>query len=564
MMDAAKTTFLPLNRSDVDLGNSVYTSRNDTWRALVALNGEIGSNWRWDTYYQFGETKGREQGKQRLEQRWRDAVDAVFVTAQYVGTSGLTIGSIVCRTTLSSPANGCVPANVMGAGTVRPATVAWVIADSWQTPRFRQHSMAANLRGTLLDGWAGPILAAAGIEYRTNLSEGDADANSKAGLFQSVNSTVLPTLTQKVVEGYAEINVPIFKDAPIGKSFEVDGAIRRTHYSLSGNATTWKVGAVYQLNDEYMLRVTRSRDIRAPSPQELNPNTRVTALSQADPKHGIQYIIPAVIGGNPNLNLEKANTFTIGAVFKPNWLPRLRVSIDYYDIKVDSAIDIISIPLAVTVCRKGSYPDVCTIGTDSAGNTDRILRLFAIYQNVNQLHAQGFELVSSYSLPLADGDLNFSVNANYINTLSTTLPDGSVQEFADVKGNSGSVTTIFGVPKWRTDAVITYARPTWSITTQLRYIPAGILNRNWFGPQDSGYNPYLKDSVSNNRIGSCLYVNLNGKVKLYGEGDHKVELFGGINNLFDRDPPANLRFTGNGLYFDPIGRSFKIGVRADW
>jgi len=53
-------------------------------------------------------------------------------------------------------------------------------------------------------------------------------------------------------------------------------------------------------------------------------------------------------------------------------------------------------------------------------------------------------------------------------------------------------------------------------------------------------------------------------VKLLGDGDQKLELFGSVNNVFDRDPPPNLRYTGNGLYFDPIGRAYKIGLRADW
>ncbi len=42
--------------------------------------------------------------------------------------------------------------------------------------------------------------------------------------------------------------------------------------------------------------------------------------------------------------------------------------------------------------------------------------------------------------------------------------------------------------------MITYEQPTWSVTTQIRYIPEGILNRNWIGPQDEGYSPYLPNS----------------------------------------------------------------------
>ena len=561
-MDAAKTSFLPINRSNTELGGSDYVSRNNTWRGFFGLEGQFESSWHWDAFYDYGQTEGTLTSKgQRITARWQQALDAVFAPA---GVTGIPAGTIVCRSTLTNPTNGCVPINIMGAGKITPGGAAWVLATAFQTRKFTQHHVGANLRGTLFSGWAGDISAAAGIEYRTNRSEGTADALSVSEAFTSVSASILPRTTQKVTEAYAEVNVPLLKDSAFGKSLEVDAAVRQTHYSLSGSATTWKVGAAYELNDEYMLRVTRSHDIRAPSPLELNPNTRTLLLSQSDVKYGVQYLMPSTSGGNPNLKLETANTLTIGAVFKPSWLPRFRLSIDYYDIKVSDAIDVISAPLAVTLCRAGTNPEVCTIGTDANGNPDRILRLFATYQNVNTLHARGFELVSNYSLDLFAGTVNFTLNGNYVDTLSTTIPDGSVKEFSDVTGNAGSATALFGVPKWRADAVIGYQRPTWAITTQYQFIPAGILNRDWIGPDQAGYSPYLPNSINDNRVDSRLYVNLNGRVKLLGKDDHKIELFGGINNLFDKDPPSNLRLSGNPVYFDPVGRSYKIGLRADW
>ncbi len=449
MMDAAGVTFLPVNRASAELGNGSYITRNKTLRAFLALEGDAFGDWEWDAYYQYGRTKGRQEGSNlRINQRWSDAIDAVFAPA---GVPGIAEGTIICRTTIANPTNGCIPANIMGPGKVSAAVAANVTGEGWQTREFVQHNVGANLRGTLFEGWAGPISAAVGVEYRTNSSEGDADPLSQARAFSAISANILPALTQKVTEGYAEVSVPVFKDTSFGQSLEVDGAIRRTHYSLSGNATTWKVGAVYELNDDYMLRVTRSRDIRAPSPQELNPSTRLANSTLADPKLGIQYQIPAIAGGNPNLELEKGNTFTIGGVFTPEWLPRFRLSLDYYDIKVTGAIDILTSSLAVQLCRSGTTLPLCTIGTDINGNPDRILEVRTTYQNVAELNAQGFELVSTYSVPLAGGDLNFTLNGNYVKTLKTSLPDGSVQEFAGVTGNSGSVTTIFGVPRWRAD-----------------------------------------------------------------------------------------------------------------
>src|SRR3546814_2235793 len=139
-----------------------------------------------------------------------------------------------------------------GAGGVI-TTVSW----SWLT--CTDSTVAANLRGTLFDGWARPILVAVVAEYRTNASKGNNDPNSKLGLFSQQAWTFLPATTQKVTEVYGELNVPLFTDSPLGKSLEVDGAVRQTHYSISGNATTWKVGGVYRPNDEYMLQRKSTR-----------------------------------------------------------------------------------------------------------------------------------------------------------------------------------------------------------------------------------------------------------------------------------------------------------------
>jgi hypothetical protein len=250
-------------------------------------------------------------------------------------------------------------------------------------------------------------------------------------------------------------------------------------------------------------------------------------------------------------------------VYKPRWLPRLRLSVDYYDIRVSGAIDAIGIPLAVSLCRSGSA-GVCTIGVDANGMADRILEVRATYQNINSLRARGLEFVSTYSADVPGGVLDLTLNGNYVDRLTTILPDGSASEYSGVTGNAGSVTALFGVPRWLADAVATYAAPTFSLTTQFRYIPKGILRRDWIGPQDDGYSPYLPNSVNNNRIGAAFYVNLSGRVTLFGSDSHRVELFGSIANLFDRDPPSNLRLSGNPVYFDPVGRSFKFGMRAEW
>src|SRR3546814_16194498 len=83
------------------------------------------------------------------------------------------------------------------------------------------------------------------------------------------------------------------------------------------------------------------------------------------------------------------------------WFPNFRLSIDYYDIKVAGAIDISASDMAMQICRAGTNPGICTIGTDESGNPDRVLALYATYQNLNALRARGVEVVSTYNQDLS-------------------------------------------------------------------------------------------------------------------------------------------------------------------
>src|SRR3546814_2889897 len=102
-------------------------------------------------------------------------------------------------------------------------------------------------------------------------------------------------------------------------------------------------------------------------------------------------------------------------------------------------------------------------------------------------------------------------------------------------GNTGLAASIFGVPRWRTDAVVTYAQPTYSLTAHMSYVPKGLLNPNWIGPEQDGYSPYLPNSVNYNHVSSRFYLDLSARVKVFGGEDNKVELFGGIRNVLDKD-----------------------------
>src|SRR5690606_9051972 len=124
----------------------------------------------------------------------------------------------------------CAPLNLFGLNNWSPEAAEYVFGDTLQENRFRQHLVAANLRGSPFSTWAGEVSLAAGAEYRSEDVDGDADPISQALGFWH-GPAVKIAGESEVVEGYVEAAVPLLRDAPLAQNFELNGAIRRTGYS---------------------------------------------------------------------------------------------------------------------------------------------------------------------------------------------------------------------------------------------------------------------------------------------------------------------------------------------
>jgi len=556
-MLAAGVVTIPISKLYRELSPPQGTSNSKTIRGMVGLNGDFFGDWKWDAYYQYGRTKSDLTiTGLRSNARFSQAVDAVVAPN----------GNIVCRSTLTSPSNGCVPFNVFGEANGGNGAVAYVTGTGWATRNISQHVGAFNLHGDLFNTWAGPISAATGVEYRRDRSVGDADPTSIAAGWNSNNAYPLPLSTTRTTEGYAEVSVPLMAKSPLGYALTVDGSVRRTHTNNTGNATTWKVGAVYQPTPEYMIRFTRSHDIRAPSALELSPvsNTVNLPINDPTPVVGGTYYVNLTSGGNPKLAPESANTTTVGFVFKPNWIRNFHFSVDYYNIKVGKAIAILTGQQTINVCAQGNT-SVCPFITRNASG--QITQVLSTYQNLSKLNSEGLEFVSDYTLNLGDiseslpGSLNFVFNATYTIKLSTTDATGFVTRYDGWTGNPGTVQSVFGVPKWRADGVITYATDRYSLSAHGRYIGPGVYDPTKIGPDQAGYSVNLPNSTNYNHVASRLYWDLTGTIAIMKSDRHQLEVFGSVFNLFDKDPPR-LRLYGNPVLFDPIGRAYRIGIRA--
>jgi outer membrane receptor protein involved in Fe transport len=116
------------------------------------------------------------------------------------------------------------------------------------------------------------------------------------------------------------------------------------------------------------------------------------------------------------------------------------------------------------------------------------------------------------------------------------------------------------MPDWTGDLLTTWTRGPLSLTVHNKYIPDGLYNNALIGPDQPGYAINLTNSANSNKVSMSFYTDLSGQWAF----NDTITAYAAVNNVMDREPPAAPSVAGNGnfILFDPIGRSYKVGMRA--
>ena len=575
-------------------------TNNSTWRALGGLEGEFGNGWVWDAYFSHGENKN--------DQHLYHNVVAPFLTfaldAVQTGTGiscGVDVpGRINPNTGLAytaadiayaNSAGPCVPLNLFGIGNADPAAVDYAFRTLDEFSTIKQDVFAVNFGGNLFDGFgAGAVKLAVGGEWRresVNVTHDLANTPFYNDFTLSYGLDYGGDI--EVVEGYGELIVPVFEDSALGRYFELDLALRGTSNKAKGTAgeyagqkassdfATWKISALWDVTDWLRLRGTRSRDIRAPQFRELFQTYNRTVGgpfgSVANPWNGgLTDAATITTGGNVALQPEKADTWTLGIVLSPQGggLSGLRLSADWYEITISDAIagppSGIGAGAIVAQCFAGvqSFCDLM----EGEGTND-ITFISNTAANLQGFTTRGVDFEAGYNTDLGgESSLNVRVLASLLyDQLFSTGLGSPVYNYAGQTGPTAAFGTFNTSPKWQGNAFATYHNGPATVTVQMRYIGAGSYatltasGGEPMDPGDAGYDSTNPNSISDNSVDAAAYFNLSGSFSLTDE----FELFGSINNLFDKDPviaPGGNGFPTNPVYFDTFGRTYRIGVRV--
>ncbi len=435
-----------LNRRTVEVGPRISEYQTTFFDYRVGARGAISETIDWDISASYGESENLETIlNYTLQSRFRAASLADNVNTCQGGQAG------------------CVPVNLFGPeGSITPAMADYLSANSTSINR----ATLAQVRGIVSGdfGWSisgGENVAfAVGAEYRkygaTQTSDLLAQTPGELGGAGGADPEI--DGGYDVYEAYGEVIIPLIEDKPFFEDLTLEAGARYSDYSINGaggyDTFTWKAGGSWTPGGGFKLRGNYSRAVRAPNIGELftpqtvgltnlgidpcagaapttNANLRAVCIAQGAPAGTIGSITNPTaaqanitVGGNLNLQPEKANTWTLGFVWQPEFAPRFSMSLDYYNIKVTDVLgtplpgDIIDACFGNVTAASASDP-ACTVirrnpitgGLD--GDPAITGGLFGLTNNLGRLFTDGVDLIMNYNTDVGFADLALSFVGNW-------------------------------------------------------------------------------------------------------------------------------------------------------
>ena len=546
--------------------------RGDTRRLVTDITtgfegnfDALGTNWKWKVDYTYGSTKFTLRGNEPINTRYRQAVDAIVNPAT---------GQIVCRLALTDPATACRPWNAMGIGVNTGNDAAWNwITGATDTPNgerglIEMQSIKASVTGELGATWAGPISEAVSFEHTHNRINALADPISAAAgriysNFASLNGA------SSVTEGALEAVVPLAKDESWARSWDLTAAVRFTGYQYAGYVTTWKLGTTYAATDSIELRITRSRDIRAPTIIDNFSAGQSTQNNILDRFTNSTYNMVQFIGGNTGLAPEKADTTGVGVVLRPSFLEGFTASVDYWNIDIGGAISSLTSQNVIDLCYTGAREDLCAnIIRDSAG---MISTINVIPINLAVQQVRGLDLEASYRtamqsmVPEWRGD--FSLHGNmtiFLKAYQDTTITPPTQ-------TAGQASGIYAVPSWKMTATATYMLDPITVSVTGRAI-SGLKYDNSYVECAAGCPAFTSfaPTINRNHIAGVFYLDATAQYALEFGDATKASIFVSAKNLLNRGVPL-ISGGASGYYqvmghttnagYDYFGALYRAGIR---
>lgn len=587
---AAGDTEIAYFRRTTELGERGAQSKRDTYRFVAGLEGAIQDRWDWQAYYAFGRMDDAQQGGGQINVlNMREALNVTEVG-----------GEIVCANP-AAVAEGCVPINVFGLGSISPEAAEYVRAPTARQMLTQQEVFGADLGGPLFELPAGPLAFAFGGEWRRERSEDVPDVLTQRGL--NAGNAEAPTIGSfDVGEVFAELDVPLLRDLPLINDLSIGAAYRYSDYSTIGTTDAYAGRVSWSPVESVRLRAQYARAVRAPNIGELFAPGGENFAPVSDPCQGVDATtagqvaencrsIPSVAAriaaegvfdltqtelqgtggftgqGNEDLEAESSDSWSLGVVFDQNLgtLGQMTASIDYFTIEIDNLIDTVERQTALDSCfNAADFPnEFCgLLVRDTDGPAFQLGELTEVntsFINEGTLETEGVDLSLSWGWTMSDWlqavPGQASVRLNYTHLLDFTQTKFGSED--DLVGETG-----FAENRWQT--AIVYSVGPWLAQWEWNFIDDSV--------------PDNSSELFNFEVGSYSVHDLQIAFDLSESGLLETTPFGGtrlylgLNNVFDEDAPIILsgvpgNTTGTDTdadVYDPIGRTWYAGLNVSF
>ncbi|MGN3975005.1 TonB-dependent receptor domain-containing protein [Tsuneonella sp. SYSU-LHT278] len=527
-----------------------FSQTVDTYYGVATLDGNFdvgGSDWFWDVNASYGKNKAKQTMLGNIDSsKLRQALGPI-----------------------SACTGSCVPFNLFGGfGSITPAMIDFVTFEQNDSSEQTQFDLTANVSGELFQLPGGPLGLALGAQYRDLKGRFDPDPVVAAGFSSDIPAR--PTRGgYDVKEAYAEVNAPLLAGIPFIRLLELNGAVRVSDYSTSGSTTTLKGGVNWKPIDDLRLRATYAEGFRAPSIGELfgsqsrfdevlddpcsshaanaaprrfqnDAAIRQACIAAGVPANGSYQQANAQIsvttGGNQALLPETSESWVVGGVYSPSFIPRLSIEANWYKIRIEGAIQAIPRATTVTNCLVTGDPATCSLVTRVNG---QLTEVQGFLQNIAAIRTRGIDVNVSYrGLETGIGRLGFTWANTFLENYDVIVPGPTGDQLLSREGTQvGSPAQSF--PRWKSIGILDLEGDEVGLTLTGRYTS--------------------KLRETNNVMKSVFYT--DAQLRFLVGPDDRFGFAVGVNNLFDVATPGCVTCESNNFAqsaHDVPGRYFYV------
>ena len=559
-----------------ELGPRIAENQYDVYQLTAGIEGPLAGAWSYEAYAQYGENDQRQkQTGNALRSRINDLT--------YAPDGGVSICGEFDIFLLDRISNEC--AGYIGAGGVNRAG-------------YEQSVFEVSASGPLFSLPAGDLQLVVGAMHKRDEFFYRADPIASVILADGLPD-IIGFNASDDIEGsdhntdvYLEALVPLLADRAGAERLELVLGYRHSEYESAGGADSWKAELLYQPVAALRLRSSLQRAVRAPSVFELYQPRLPTTYGifpafggVADPcatgspeRSGPDAIpvealclaqgVPAALlpqfedqdqvhlgvsGGNPDLDPETGDTLTFGFVIDSQavhpLLARMQLSVDWYRIEMEDAIETVYADVYVPRCfDAATNPQFdpanlwCSFFSRDAASGE-IVDFQDILFNITGFELSGIDLQFNWSFDAGPGTVGVNLLTSWLDEFTLLPPAGvtAVDLAGTVGGKVGG-----SLPEWKISADARYEWQAFTVGAQWRYVDA------------------MQDVEVDYEVDSRDYLDLYLAYAFDAGALDGLTLGLGVENLLDEDPPlvpTQVQANTDPSQYDVLGRRYYLSLR---